>query len=70
MNYVTLKRGVSNTPRVKRLDFDDFVCIFAAFFLSRNARTIISRYEIFGFDTKENAAAFISVKGKQRIPSC
>ena len=30
--YLTLKRGVSNTPRVKRLDFDDFVCIFAADF--------------------------------------
>ena len=32
MSYVTLKRGVSNTPTQKRLDSDLFICIFAADF--------------------------------------
>ena len=30
--YVTLNRGLSNTPRVKSLHFDLFICIFASDF--------------------------------------
>ena len=45
LGYVTQKRGVSNTPIPKRLDFDDFVCIFAA---------------VFGIDIKENEESAVA----------
>ena len=29
IGYLTLKPAVSNTPTLKHLDFEDFICIFA-----------------------------------------